>query len=179
MKTDLLVNFSVDKENNKIKVEREFAAPVANVWAAWTQSNILDQWWAPKPWKARTKSMDFKEGGYWQYAMVGPEGEEHWARLDYKSIAPLKSFTGIDAFCDAEGNINPAFGRSTWTNQFAGTSDSTTVSIDIQYDTLADLNRSSRWALRKDFLPQWKILMRFFRNKKNLPVTLMKSLQAG
>jgi uncharacterized protein YndB with AHSA1/START domain len=163
MKTDLLVNFSVDKENNKIKVEREFAAPVANVWAAWTQSNILDQWWAPKPWKARTKSMDFKEGGYWQYAMVGPEGEEHWARLDYKSIAPLKSFTGIDAFCDAEGNINPAFGRSTWTNQFAGTSDSTTVSIDIQYDTLADLEQIIQMGFKEGFLAAMENLDEIFQ----------------
>jgi len=51
MKTSaLLMKFSVDKENNKIKVKREFAAPVAKVWAAWTEGHLLDQWWAPKPW---------------------------------------------------------------------------------------------------------------------------------
>ncbi|WAC11577.1 SRPBCC family protein [Dyadobacter pollutisoli] len=163
MKTDLLVNFSVDKENNKINVEREFAAPVANVWAAWTQSNILDQWWAPKPWKARTKSMDFKEGGHWLYAMVGPEGEEHWARLDYKSISPLKSFTGIDAFCDAEGNLNPAFGRSTWTNEFTGASDSTTVSISIQYDNLADLEQIIQMGFKEGFLAAMENLDEIFQ----------------
>ncbi|MEO6283731.1 MAG: SRPBCC domain-containing protein [Dyadobacter sp.] len=163
MKTDLLVNFSVDKENNKIKVEREFAAPVANVWAAWTQSNILDQWWAPKPWKARTKSQDFKEGGSWLYAMVGPEGEEHWARLDYKSISPLKSFSGIDAFCDEEGNLNPDFGRSTWTNQFTGTSDSTTVSINIQYDNLADLEQIIQMGFKEGFLAGMENLDEYFR----------------
>ena len=63
MKTSLVMNFSVDKENNRVNVVREFSAPVGKVWAAWTQQELLDQWWAPRPWKARTKSMDFREGG--------------------------------------------------------------------------------------------------------------------
>jgi uncharacterized protein YndB with AHSA1/START domain len=162
MKTDLLVNFSVDKENNTIKVERAFAAPVANVWAAWTQSNILDQWWAPKPWKARTKSMDFTEGGYWLYAMVGPEGEEHWARMDYKSITPLKSFSGLDAFCDEEGNINLDFARSNWTNQFAEVSDSTMVTIDIQFDKLSDLEQLIEMGFKEGFLDAMENLDEIF-----------------
>src|SRR5687768_8096768 len=103
MKSNVLINFTIDKENKKIKVEREFDAPVARVWAAWTEQELLDQWWAPKPWKARTKTMDFREGGYWLYAMVGPEGEEHWARADYKSISPLRSFSAADSFCDENG----------------------------------------------------------------------------
>jgi len=44
MKTStLFLNFSVDKENKKINVEREFAAPVSKVWAAWTESQLIDQ----------------------------------------------------------------------------------------------------------------------------------------
>ncbi|MDZ7624970.1 MAG: SRPBCC domain-containing protein [Ignavibacteriaceae bacterium] len=61
------MDFIVDKQNNKVKVTREFAAPLSKVWAAWTQSELLDQWWAPKPWKAKTKEMEFKEGGHWLY----------------------------------------------------------------------------------------------------------------
>ena len=48
-KTILLMDFSVDKENKRISVKREFAAPLSRVWAAWTESELLDQWWAPKP----------------------------------------------------------------------------------------------------------------------------------
>lgn len=69
------MSFSIDKKNRKISVEREYNAPVDRVWSAWTERP--DKWWAPKPWKARTKGMDFREGGYWLYAMQGPEGEEH------------------------------------------------------------------------------------------------------
>src|SRR5689334_10537533 len=86
MNTSLAFDFSVNKENKTIKVTREFAAELPVVWNAYTNSDSLDQWWAPKPWKAKTKSMDFREGGSWIYAMVGPEGEEHWALAKYTCI---------------------------------------------------------------------------------------------
>ena len=55
MTTNLAFDFSIDRENKTIKVKREFAAELPLVWDAYTKSEILDQWWAPKPWKARTK----------------------------------------------------------------------------------------------------------------------------
>ncbi len=95
MSTNLALDFSVNKENKTISIKREFNAERPLVWDAYTKSEILDQWWAPSPWKARTKTMDFREGGHWHYAMVGPEGEEHWALVNYKTIQPLQKFTGL------------------------------------------------------------------------------------
>ena len=151
MNSSLLMDFSVDKENNKISVKREFAAPVAMVWSAWTESEILDQWWAPKPWKAQTKTMDFREGGHWLYAMVGPEGEEHWARADYRSITPQKSFSAQDAFCDAEGNVNTEWPRSRWNNEFSESSGVTRVQIEITFDKLADLEKNMQMGFKDGF----------------------------
>lgn len=151
MKSNLLMNFSVDKKNSRVNVEREFAAPVGQVWAAWTQSELLDQWWAPRPWKARTKSMDFREGGTWLYAMVGPEGEEHWAKADYLAIDAQKSFSAIDAFCDAEGEINKDFARSTWTNTFTEANGTTTVSVVIQYDKYEDIEQIMQMGFKEGF----------------------------
>src|SRR3972149_4512682 len=141
MKSSLLMDFFVDKKSKKIKVKREFAAPVSKVWAAWTESHLLDQWWAPKPWQAKTKTMDFKEGGYWLYAMVGPDGEQHWARADFKSIVPLKSFSAVDTFCDENGNIDLTFPKAFWTNEFNESNHSTVVSVEIEYEELADLEK--------------------------------------
>ena len=151
MKSNLLMNFSVDKENKTIKVERAFAASIDKVWAAWTQSDILDKWWAPKPWKAQTKSMDFSVGGYWLYAMVGPEGEEHWARADFESISPLRSYSAQDSFCDENGEINTEFPRSTWTNKFSELSDKTLVSIEIGYEKLSDLEATIEMGFKEGF----------------------------
>lgn len=151
MKSSLLMNFSVDKENRKIKVEREFAASLADVWAAWTESELLDQWWAPKPWKARTKSMDFREGGHWLYAMVGPNGDEQWCRADYMKITPLKGYDALDAFCDEEGKINSDFPRTNWKTAFNGTSNSTYVNVELTYDTLADLEKIIELGFKEGF----------------------------
>ena len=86
----------------------------SQVWDAYTKSEILDQWWGPKPWYTKTKSMDFREGGRWLYAMCGPEGQEHWSFLDYIKIQNQKVFTGIDGFFDKEGNINNDLPQSNW-----------------------------------------------------------------
>ena len=58
MSKNLAFDFSVNKENKTITVKREFAASLPLVWDAYTKSEILDQWWAPKPWKAKTKTMN-------------------------------------------------------------------------------------------------------------------------
>lgn len=141
MKNSLLFDFKVNKENNTIHVKREFAADLQLVWDAWTRSELLDQWWAPKPYRAVTKSMDFKEGGTWLYAMVSPANENHWCRADYKKIALLKNYSALDAFCDEEGNVNKDFPRSLWSNTFIENADTTTVDISIAYEKLEDLEK--------------------------------------
>lgn len=151
MTSNLPFDFSVNKENNTIEVTRAFAANLDLVWAAWTTPEILDQWWAPKPYKTETKSMDFKNGGHWLYAMVSPEGEKHWCRADYKQVQPLKSYSGLDAFCDENGEINEIFPRSLWTNTFVVNGESTTVNIRIQYDSLADLESIIQLGFKEGF----------------------------
>lgn len=147
----LLFDFSVNKENKTISVKREFAATIDFVWAAWTQPELLDQWWAPKPYQTKTKSMEFREGGCWLYYMVSPENEKHWCRADYQKIEPLKSFSGLDAFCDEQGNINKEFPRSLWTNVFRETNQTTTVNITIAYEQLADLEKIIALGFKEGF----------------------------
>jgi uncharacterized protein YndB with AHSA1/START domain len=151
MKSSLLMNFSVDRENQKIKVEREFAAPVLKVWAAWTESELLDQWWAPKPWRAETKTMDFKEGGYWLYAMVGPADEKHWARVDYKTIDRDRSFQAVDSFCDENGNPTDALSSMNWKNEFHATETGTKVIVEISFANEADLKKILEMGFEQGF----------------------------
>ncbi len=151
MNNNLLMDFTVDRENSTVKVKREFAASISNVWAAWTESELLDQWWAPKPWKSKTKKMDFKEGGQRLYAMVGPEGEEHWALADYKSITPQTNFKFLDAFCDNEGHINNDLPRSQWSVDFTESNKLTIVYIEIKHEKLADLEAIIQMGFKEGF----------------------------
>lgn len=151
MKSNLLMEFTVDKENSTVNVKREFNAPIANVWSAWTEPEILDQWWAPAPWKSKTKKMDFKEGGQRLYAMAGPEGEEHWALADYTSITPKTSFKYLDAFCDSQGNLNTAFPRSDWDVTFSEQNESTLVYVSIKHENLSDLEKIIEMGFKEGF----------------------------
>lgn len=147
----LTTNFSIDRENSTIHVNRDFAAPADMVWAAWTDSQILDQWWAPRPWRTETKAMDFSEGGRWHYAMIGPQEETHWCLLDYITITPGRSFSGVDAFCDSDGNINAELPRSTWNNTFTDKGASTAVDITIQFRSLEDLEAIVAMGFKEGF----------------------------
>ncbi len=151
MKSNLLMNFTVDKENNTVNVKREFKAPLANVWSAWTEPEILDLWWAPAPWKSKTKSMDFKEGGRRLYAMVGPQGEEHWAIADFTSISPKTNFKYADAFSYSEGNLNNDFPSSKWDVTFSENGDATFVNIVIKHDKLSDLEMIIEMGFKEGF----------------------------
>lgn len=151
MNSILLFDFSIDKETNTVLVKREFAATATLVWDAWTKPNLLDQWWAPKPYQTQTKSMDFREGGYWFYAMVSPEGEKHWCRNDYQKIEDQHSYTALDAFCDETGALDPNLPRTLWTNEFNAMDDTTLVSITAKYDSLADLEKIMEMGFQEGF----------------------------
>jgi uncharacterized protein YndB with AHSA1/START domain len=136
-----LMHFETDKANKQIHVKREFKAPLSKVWQAWTDSDLRDKWWAPKPWQAKTKEMNFKEGGRWLYAMVGPNGEQHWSRSDFKKIIPQENLVSMDAFCDSEGNVSHDIQPGQWDVKFQSQGDSTMVNIDLTFQRLEDLEK--------------------------------------
>ena len=119
-------NVTKDAVNKKLTVVREFDAPIERVWEAWTEKEILDQWWAPRPWRAETKTMDFREGGLWHYAMVGPDGAKSWCRVDFKEIVTNERFIADDYFCDEDGNDTNSFPHMHWKSEFSKTSTGTT-----------------------------------------------------
>lgn len=149
MKHILENDFMVDKVNNTITIKREFAGERDLVWDAFTKKEILDQWWAPKPWKTKTKSMNLKSGGTWLYAMVSPEGEEHWAYIEYILVEPTTRFTGKDAFSDSDGNININMPRSKWEVTFTGKGETTLVELHISYDDLAQLEATIKMGFKE------------------------------
>lgn len=151
MKNNLLFEFIINKDDQTVHVNREFDANLSLVWDAWTKPEILDQWWAPKPYVTKTKSMDFREGGTWLYAMISPENQAHWCKNDYQKIEHQKMFSGLDAFCNEEGVTSKAMPRTLWTNHFKENEGTTTVSINAKYDTLEDLEKVIEMGFKEGF----------------------------
>ncbi len=151
MKNSLLFDFTVDKSKNTVFVKREFDAEQSLLWDAFTKQEILDQWWAPKPWGSKTKSMNFEVGGRRFYAMVSPEGEEHWSIQKYTAISATTKFSFDDAFSDKNGNINTEMPISEWDLSFGETEGVTTVTISIKHRTLASLEQIIQMGFQEGF----------------------------
>ncbi|MFN5983537.1 MAG: SRPBCC domain-containing protein [Fluviicola sp.] len=161
----LKFDFTVNKEKNTIHVEREFNADLNLVWEAWTNPEILDQWWAPKPYQTKTKTMDFRSGGLWLYSMISPQNETHWCRADYKEVEPMKSYSYVDNFCDENGNVGHPFPNSFWTNNFSETGEITTVNITIQYESLGELEKIIEVGFKEGFTMAMENLDQYIESK--------------
>jgi uncharacterized protein YndB with AHSA1/START domain len=137
--------------NNKVTVVKEFDTDVENVWEAWTDSTTLDQWWAPKPWRAETKRMDFKEGGHWLYAMVGPDNNRMWARFDYKTIDAPNRLVATDSFADENGNKSLGFPSMKWTVQFTEINNGTRLEVVIEGSKKGDIEKLLEMGFEQGF----------------------------
>lgn len=151
MNNEAIFNFMVPKDDRTITVERSFNAPLALVWSAWTEADILCQWWAPRPYTCAIKSLDFREGGRWLYCMEGPKGERHWALFNYEVIRPKSFYSGTDAFCDEKGTINTDMPSTKWENHFEEMDGATLVRCGLHCTSLQDRDRLIQMGFREGF----------------------------
>jgi len=133
------MEFIVDKETKTVSITKEFAFELSLVWDAYTKQELLDQWWAPKPFASRTKVMEFREGGRRFYAMVSPDGQERWAIQKYTSITPKTNFKLFNAFADENENLQ--LPGSDWDLSFTDQGSTTKVHISIYNESLERLER--------------------------------------
>jgi uncharacterized protein YndB with AHSA1/START domain len=141
-----------DLENKRIVVSRQFESDVETVWEMWTRPDLIDTWWAPKPWRAETKSQDFKPGGKWIYAMIGPEGERHWSSVEYTKVNEMKSFEGIDAFSDENGNKTVDLPQTKWKVEFQETPGGTRVTATLTADDKETLEKLLEMGFEQGFV---------------------------
>jgi uncharacterized protein YndB with AHSA1/START domain len=144
-------SFTENAEQRTLTVKRTFDAPLDRVWAAWTEQELLEKWWAPQPWKAVTKSFDFREGGQWHYYMEGPEGERHWCLVDYIRIERLKRFTARDVFCDEDGVPNTELPGNDWDNAFNEDGGQTHVVVTLTFVSAEDMKKIIEMGFKEGF----------------------------
>ena len=149
MTNHLPFEFTVNKATKTALVIRDFAAELSLVWDAFTKPEILDQWWAPRPWVSKTKYMDFKVGGRRFYAMVSPEGQERWSIQKYTSISPKTNFKFLNAFADKDEN--PELPGSDWDLNFSYKEGTTTVRVSIYNESLARMEKMIEMGFSEGF----------------------------
>ena len=55
-------------------ITRTLQAPRQALWRAWSDPDLLKEWWCPKPWTTEVKAFDLRPGGAFHTLMRGPDG---------------------------------------------------------------------------------------------------------
>jgi len=81
-----LSGVDLDGDPRAIVGTREFDAPRALVFSAWTDPKHLAQWWGPNGFTTTTYSFEFRPGGVWRFVMHGPDGRDYQNRITFEEI---------------------------------------------------------------------------------------------
>ncbi|MCB9745751.1 MAG: SRPBCC family protein [Alphaproteobacteria bacterium] len=78
-------------------LERTVPVPVEKVWRAWTEPELLMQWFTPKPWRTVACEIDLRPGGCFNTTMQSPEGQEFPGSGCFLEVTPMKRLVWTDA----------------------------------------------------------------------------------
>jgi uncharacterized protein YndB with AHSA1/START domain len=74
--------------DDQILIVREFDAPRELVFRAWTEPDLVRQWWHAGRGEMTVCEIDLRPGGSWRYVMVTPDGTEVAFHGEYREVAP-------------------------------------------------------------------------------------------
>ena len=87
--------------DRELVLSRLIDAPREKVYRAWTDADILRQWFAPKPWTTPRAELDVRPGGNSLVVMRDPEGNEYPNHGVYLDVVPNERLVFTDAFTTA------------------------------------------------------------------------------
>jgi len=86
---------------HELTLVRIFDAPPEKVYRAWTEPDLLKQWFTPRPWTVASVEMDLRPGGSSLVVMRDPDGNEYPNRGVYLDVVPNERIVFTDAFTEA------------------------------------------------------------------------------
>jgi uncharacterized protein YndB with AHSA1/START domain len=89
---------SADRE---LVLSRLINAPREKVYRAWTEPELLKQWFAPKPYTTPIVEIDVRPGGSAYFVMRGPDGKDLPNRGVYLEVVPNEKLVSTDAYVKA------------------------------------------------------------------------------
>lgn len=86
-------------------ITRILNAPRELVFKAWTDPDLLSQWWGPEHFTAPIVKIDPRVGGQVLLSMQSPEGDMYWSGGEFKEYDPPNRLAWTDHFADEDGNL--------------------------------------------------------------------------
>lgn len=84
------------EHGHPLTLQRILPVDIKHLWRAWTEPELLAQWWCPKPWYITDVSMDVQPGGHFSCVMRGPDGEQMPTTGCYLDVQPQRRLVFTD-----------------------------------------------------------------------------------
>jgi uncharacterized protein YndB with AHSA1/START domain len=98
--------------NPKLDLVLERTIPVSpeRVWAAWTEPELLMQWFTPAPWKTVAADLDVRPGGRCITTMESPDGERYPNAGCYLEVEPQRLLVFTSVMSEGYRPVSPTNG---------------------------------------------------------------------
>lgn len=97
-----------------LEISRFLNAPRKKVWQAWTDPEILKQWWCPKPWVTEVRALDLRPGGAFHTYMTGPLPDGTTGESDnpgvFLEVIPERKLVGTSMLLEGWRPASPWIG---------------------------------------------------------------------
>ncbi|WP_296435047.1 MULTISPECIES: SRPBCC domain-containing protein, partial [unclassified Rhizobium] len=80
---------------------REFDAPREKIFKAWTDPELMKEWFVPRPWTISDAKLEVRAGGANLIVMRSPEGQEFPNRGVYLEVIENEKLVFTDAYTSA------------------------------------------------------------------------------
>jgi uncharacterized protein YndB with AHSA1/START domain len=94
---------------HELTITRIIDAPAAKLFRAWTEPELMKEWFTPRPWTTPVIETEAWTGGSSYILMRGPNGEEFPNRGTYLEVVPNEKIVFTDAFTSAWQPSEKAF----------------------------------------------------------------------
>ena len=81
---------AVDIQSYSLSLTRDFNAPREKVFQAWTDPDILKNWFGPKGVTTESAQIDLRVGGKYQFSLRLPDGNIAAHQGEYREIDPAE-----------------------------------------------------------------------------------------
>jgi uncharacterized protein YndB with AHSA1/START domain len=92
--------------NQVIDIERVIEAPIAAVYRAYSEPDLLAQWIGPRGYTTDVAKFDLRVGGEWAFAQSNSDGAHFGFHGSFHDVHPGESITQTFEFEGAPGHVS-------------------------------------------------------------------------
>jgi uncharacterized protein YndB with AHSA1/START domain len=148
---------AIYSDGTDLVFERTFDAPRTQVWKAFTDPEIIPQWWGRHGTTTTVVEMDVRPGGKWKYVNSAPDRDDVTFYGEYLELTPPERFEWTFMF-DVEG-VGPMGGPETY--HFEDLGGKTKVTSVGRFDSVESIDGAVATGMVRGAIETWDRLEAF------------------